>query len=86
AAWAEAMAEVAAECTADMIRLPPAERAREKARIDALLEASTALASGTIPSFGNPLVPLADLAAPVATPSEQPAFASGPAEPHTHQD
>jgi hypothetical protein len=54
AAWSEAMADVAAEFTAGMARLPPAEQAREKARIDVLLEASTALASGTTPPFGNP--------------------------------
>jgi hypothetical protein len=57
AAWAEAMADVAAEFTADMARLPPGEQTREKARIDLLLEASTALASGTAAPFGNPLTP-----------------------------
>jgi hypothetical protein len=55
--WAEAMADVAAEFTADLARLPPAERAMEKARIDLLLEASTALASGTAAPYGNPLAP-----------------------------
>ena len=54
AAWAGAMADVAAEFTADLAKLPPAERAREQARIKVLLEASTALSSGTTPPFGNP--------------------------------
>jgi hypothetical protein len=47
AAWAQAMTEVAAEFTADLAKLPPAEQAREKSRIEVLLEAATALASGT---------------------------------------
>ena len=40
------MTDVAAEFAADMARLPAAEQAMEKSRIDALLEAAAALATG----------------------------------------
>jgi len=50
-AWAQAMTDVAAEFTADLSKLPPAEQARERSRIAVLLEAATALASGTPATF-----------------------------------
>lgn len=48
-AWADAMIVVAAECTAGLDTLPPAERAKELLRIQALSQAATDLASGTPP-------------------------------------
>jgi hypothetical protein len=53
AAWAEAMADVAAEFTADLSKLPPAERAAEMIRIQSLTEAAKALASGSQVSFAD---------------------------------
>jgi hypothetical protein len=45
-AWAEAMTDVAAEFTVGLDSLPPAERAAEMSRIQALTEAARTLASG----------------------------------------
>jgi len=48
-AWAGAMADVAAEFSAGLNTLPPAARAAEIIRIDALTSAASALATGTVP-------------------------------------
>jgi hypothetical protein len=53
-AWAQAMAHVAAEFTADLEQLPPAERAKEMMRIEALTESASALVAGIAPPAGNP--------------------------------
>jgi hypothetical protein len=53
-AWAQAMAHVAAEFTADLDRLPPAEWAKEMMRIHALTESASALVAGIAPPAGNP--------------------------------
>lgn len=52
--WAQAMADVAAECTAELDRLPPAERAREMMRIDLLTESTSTLVAGIAPPTGQP--------------------------------
>jgi hypothetical protein len=49
AAWANAMTRVAEEFTADLKDLPPAERWKEMARIEALSIAAADLASGAAP-------------------------------------
>jgi hypothetical protein len=49
AAWAHAMTVVAAECVADLNDLPPEERWKEMARIEALTIAAADLASGAAP-------------------------------------
>ncbi len=46
-AWAGAMTEVAADMTAGLNGLPPAERVADMMRIEALTRTATALASGT---------------------------------------
>jgi hypothetical protein len=48
-AWANAMTNVAAEFQAGLKDLPPAERAREMLRINALTEVASNLASGATP-------------------------------------
>nr|WP_294553846.1 hypothetical protein [uncultured Rhodopila sp.] len=48
-AWADAMTTVAGEFTAGLQDLPPGERWKEMARIEALTIAATELASGTAP-------------------------------------
>nr|WP_294548321.1 hypothetical protein [uncultured Rhodopila sp.] len=48
-AWADAMTVVAGELTADLKDLPPAERWKEMARIEALTIAAADLASGAAP-------------------------------------
>ena len=48
-AWADAMAVVAEELTAELKDLPPAERWKEMARIEALTIAAADLASGAAP-------------------------------------
>jgi hypothetical protein len=53
-AWADAMATVAAEFTADLDKLPPAERAKEMMRINLLTESASALVAGIAPTVGNP--------------------------------
>jgi hypothetical protein len=53
-AWADAMATVAAEFTADLDRLPPAERAKEMMRINLLTESASALVAGIAPPAGSP--------------------------------
>jgi hypothetical protein len=53
-AWAQAMAHVAAEFTADLDRLPPAERAKEMMRIRALTESASALVAGITSPIGHP--------------------------------
>ncbi|MFL5282641.1 MAG: hypothetical protein ACJ8AW_17055 [Rhodopila sp.] len=53
AAWADAMAQVAAEFTAGLPGLPPAERAAELMRIQTLTDAAKALASGSQVSFAD---------------------------------
>jgi hypothetical protein len=53
AAWAEAMTAVAAEFTADMHRLSPAQRAKEMMRAEVLSKTATALMSGTVSPFAN---------------------------------
>ncbi len=51
-AWADAMAQVAGELTADMAKLPPKERAAEMARVEALTQTAAALVSGApLPRF-----------------------------------
>jgi hypothetical protein len=52
--WAQAMADVAAECKADLDRLPPAERAKEMMRINLLTESASALVTGIAPQMGQP--------------------------------
>ncbi|PPQ38288.1 hypothetical protein CCS01_02350, partial [Rhodopila globiformis] len=56
--WADAMAEVAAEFTAGLDSLPPAERADELVRIQSLTEAARLLSAG--PQAG-PLPTFADI-------------------------
>jgi hypothetical protein len=52
AAWAEAMAEVAGELTADIANLSPRQRAAETIRVEALAQTAAALVSGTpLPPF-----------------------------------
>jgi hypothetical protein len=53
-AWADAMAHVAAEFTADLDKLPPAERAKEMRRIRALTESASALVAGITSPIGHP--------------------------------
>jgi hypothetical protein len=53
-AWADAMAHVAAEFTADLDKLPPAERAKEMMRIRALTESASALVAGITSPIGHP--------------------------------
>jgi hypothetical protein len=53
AAWADAMATVAAEFTADLDKLPPAERAKEMMRIRVLTESASALVAGITPPIGD---------------------------------
>src|SRR4051812_12983455 len=53
AAWADAVATVAAEFTADLDRLPPAERAKEMMRIRVLTESPSALVAGIPPPIGD---------------------------------
>jgi hypothetical protein len=48
-AWADAMTAVAAEFTAELKHLPPGERCKEMARIEALTIAAAEIASGTAP-------------------------------------
>jgi hypothetical protein len=55
-AWAQAMAHVAAEFTADLDRLPPAERAKEMMRIRALTESASALVADITSPIGHPAV------------------------------
>jgi hypothetical protein len=52
-AWADAMAEVAAEFTAGLPSLPSAERAAEMIRIQSLTEAARTLASGPQVTFAD---------------------------------
>jgi hypothetical protein len=67
-AWAQAMATVAAECRADLDRLPPAERAKEMMRINVLTESASALVAGIAP-IGHPGTPPAvGLTAPAGDP------------------
>ncbi|MFL5286880.1 MAG: hypothetical protein ACJ8AW_39390 [Rhodopila sp.] len=67
-AWAQAMATVAAECRADLDRLPPAERAKEMMRINTLTESASALVAGIAP-IGHPGTPPAvGFTAPAGTP------------------
>jgi hypothetical protein len=54
-AWADAMATVAAEFTADLDKLPPAERAKEMIRINLLTESASALVAGIVPPAGKPV-------------------------------
>jgi hypothetical protein len=61
-AWAQAMASVAAEFTADLDKLPPAERAKEMMRIDILTQSASALVAGIAPPAGTP--PAAAFVAP----------------------
>jgi hypothetical protein len=53
-AWADAMATVAAEFTADLDKLSPTERAKEMMRIRVLTESASALVTGIAPPTGNP--------------------------------
>src|SRR3954470_20988175 len=53
-AWAQAMASVAAEFTADLDKLPPAERAKEMIRINTLTQSASALVAGIAPPDGDP--------------------------------
>ncbi|MFL5282197.1 MAG: hypothetical protein ACJ8AW_14725 [Rhodopila sp.] len=53
AAWADAMATVAAEFTADLDKLLPAERAKEMMRIRVLTESASALVAGITPPIGD---------------------------------
>ncbi|MFL5256236.1 MAG: hypothetical protein ACJ8AI_25730, partial [Rhodopila sp.] len=53
-AWVDAMAHVAAEFTADLDKLPPAERAKEMMRIRALTESASALVAGITSPIGHP--------------------------------
>jgi hypothetical protein len=52
--WADAMATVAAEFTADLDKLPEAERAKEMMRIRVLTESASALVAGIAPPVGHP--------------------------------
>jgi hypothetical protein len=55
-AWADAMAHVAAEFTADLDKLPPAERAKEMMRIRTLTESASALVAGVAPPVSSQLI------------------------------
>jgi predicted component of type VI protein secretion system len=48
-AWADSMTRVAAEFAAGLPNLPPYERAKELARVEALTQTASALLSGTDP-------------------------------------
>jgi hypothetical protein len=63
-AWAQAMTSVAAEFTAGLDRLPPAERAKDMMHINLLTESASALVSGIAPSDHPGNLPVAGLAAP----------------------
>jgi hypothetical protein len=53
-AWAEAMADVAAEFSADLDKLPATERTKEMMRIKVLTESASALVAGIAPPTAHP--------------------------------